>query len=130
MVCRSSHRCCELRHRCGRCVAAATSSAHPKNEQSHPSRNVLVDHPKQLTFSWTTEKKRSRQDCQRHYQIMIGYVHMRVFFPINREESHLALFSYDITVDPLSRHIHLNRVDNSFFFCCIIVASSLLPPGK
>ena len=61
-----------------------------------------MDHPKQLTFSWTTEKKRGRQDCQRHYQIMIGYVHMRVFFPINREESHLALFSYDITVDPPS----------------------------
>ena len=29
------------------------------------------------------------------------------FFPINREKSHLALFSYDITVDPLSRHTHI-----------------------
>ena len=74
-------------------------------------------HPKQLTFSWTTEKKRSRQDRQRHYQIMIVYVHMHVFFfPINREKSHLALFSYDITVDPLSRHTHTSSI-----FCCLLV---------
>ena len=80
-------------------------------------------HPKQLTFSWTTEKKRSRQDRQRHYQIMIVYVHMRVFFPINREKHHLALFSYDITVDPLSRHTHILN----FFVASLL---KLLPPGK
>ena len=95
------------------------SSAHPKNKQSHPSRKVPVDHPKQLMFSWTTEKKRSRQDCQRHYQIMIGYVHMRVFFPINREESHLTLFSYDITVDPFILSLVKFNCDFLFGYFCV-----------
>ena len=111
-VCRSSHRCCELRHRCGRCVAARIIVAScdielpSQNEQSHPSRNVLAGHPKQLTFSWTTEKKEESSRSPKtlpNYDCVCTYA---CIFPINREKSHLALFSYDITVDLLSRHTH------------------------
>ena len=84
---------------CGRCVAARSVVAScdielpSQNEQSHPSRNVLAGHPKQLTFSWTTEKKEESPRSPKtlpNYDCVCTYA---CIFPINREKSHLALFS-------------------------------------
>ena len=114
-VCRSLHHYCELRHR----------ALIPKNQQSHPSRNVLVDHPKQLTFSWTTAKKEESSRLSNplpNYDWVCTYA--CIFSNKPRRKSPRIVFLRHYSRPPLSRHTYIwIKLTTQFFF--FLVASLL-----